>query len=113
MIRVLLVDDHELLRAGRVREIGAYLSESHRSLRDDFKVSTSELDSIVASAVDARALGARVTGAGFGGSALVLVDTAMTGAVLSAVCRDYQQRYGIAPVMREVTAAPGAASQPV
>ena len=107
--RVRVVSD--LLRSGRVREIGPLLTESHRSLRDDYEVSTSGLDMIVASAVRAGALGARVTGAGFGGSALVLVDTADIAQVLTAISHDYQQQYGVALVVREVTASAGAVSQ--
>ena len=55
-----------LLRDGRVREVGTYLTASHASLRDDFDVSTSALEMIVNTAMDAGALGARVTGAGLG-----------------------------------------------
>jgi galactokinase len=47
------------------------LLESHASLRDDFDVSTPELDAIVEHAVANGALGARMTGGGFGGSAIV------------------------------------------
>ncbi len=103
----------ELLRSGRVREIGSHLTDSHRSLRDDFEVSTPELDVIVESALYEGAMGARVTGAGFGGSALVLVDTDDTAHVMTAVSRAYELRYGAAPVFREVTAAAGATRQPL
>ncbi|MFZ0325267.1 MAG: galactokinase [Actinomycetes bacterium] len=64
----------ELLRSGRVGEIGPLLLASHASLRDDFAVSTPELDRVVEAAVSAGALGARLTGAGFGGCAVVLID---------------------------------------
>ena len=103
----------ELLRAGRVREIGRYLTDSHRSLRDDFEVSTPELDVIVESALDAGASGARLTGAGFGGSALVLVDAEATADVGSAVSQAYERRFSVAPVIREVMPSPGATRQPL
>ena len=60
------------LRAGRMLEAGPTLLASHASLRDDFAVSTPELDLVVSSAVAAGAAGARMTGGGFGGSAVVL-----------------------------------------
>lgn len=71
----------ELLRAGRVPDIGPMLLASHESLRDDYGVSTRALDLVVDAAVDAGALGARLTGAGMGGCALVLVDGLTAGAV--------------------------------
>ncbi|MGB3829500.1 MAG: galactokinase, partial [Ornithinimicrobium sp.] len=60
------------LRAGRLSEIGPMLTSSHASMRDDFVISTPELDLVVDSAMRADALGARMTGGGFGGSAVVL-----------------------------------------
>ncbi len=63
-----------LLRDGGARRIGAALSASHASLRDDFDVSTDELDVVVDTALEAGALGARLTGGGFGGSAIALTD---------------------------------------
>jgi galactokinase len=54
-------------------EVGTLLTESHSSLRDDFQVSWPEADVTVAVATEAGALGARMTGGGFGGSALALV----------------------------------------
>ncbi|WP_267245112.1 galactokinase [Streptomyces sp. PR69] len=62
------------LRAGDVRAVGPLLSEGHASLRDDFGVSCPELDLVVETALGAGALGARMTGGGFGGSAVVLAE---------------------------------------
>ncbi len=58
---------------GKLREVGALLTQSHISLRDDFEVSWPEADVTVDVAVAAGALGARMTGGGFGGSAIALV----------------------------------------
>jgi galactokinase len=67
----------ELLESGAdVRTIGALLVDSHRSMRDDFEISCRELDLAVDTAVAAGAHGARMTGGGFGGSAIALVDDA-------------------------------------
>ena len=57
-------------------QLGAILTASHASLRDDFEVSCPELDVAVEAAVEAGALGARMTGGGFGGSVIALVPLA-------------------------------------
>ncbi|MFH8340096.1 galactokinase [Streptomyces sp. AM6-12] len=64
-----------LLRAGTPRAIGPVLTEGHASLRDDFRISCPELDLVVDTALAHGALGARMTGGGFGGSAIVLTET--------------------------------------
>jgi galactokinase len=71
----------ELLRAGDLDRLGPLLAASHASLRDDYEVSSPELDTAVEAAVAAGAVGARMTGAGFGGSAIALVETALAGRV--------------------------------
>jgi galactokinase len=75
----------ELLRAGKLGEIGPLMTASHLSLRDDFEVSAVELDTTVAAALAAGALGARMTGGGFGGSAIALVEASAVEAVTQAV----------------------------
>ncbi|WP_234425973.1 galactokinase, partial [Streptomyces kebangsaanensis] len=64
------------LRSGDLRSIGPILTEGHTSLRDDFRVSCPELDLAVDTALASGALGARMTGGGFGGSAIVLAEEA-------------------------------------
>ncbi|MFJ5709563.1 MULTISPECIES: galactokinase [unclassified Streptomyces] len=63
-----------LLDTGATRAVGPVLTEGHASLRDDLRVSCPELDLVVEAANAAGALGARMTGGGFGGSAVVLVE---------------------------------------
>lgn len=75
----------ELLDAGDTRAIGPVLTAGHASCRDDFEISCAELDLVVESANAAGALGARMTGGGFGGSAIVLVEVADADAVAKAV----------------------------
>ena len=70
-----------LLRAGQLDRLGPLLAASHASLRDDYEVSSPELDTAVEAAVDAGAAGARMTGAGFGGSAIALVRADLAGRV--------------------------------
>ncbi|HET8657529.1 MAG TPA: galactokinase [Micromonosporaceae bacterium] len=81
-----------LLRAGRVREIGPLLSASHASLRDDFEVTVPELDTAVEAAMSAGAYGARMTGGGFGGCVLALVDAAAVEPVSDAVRQAFAAR---------------------
>ena len=75
----------ELLRQGRMDSIGPLLTASHESLRDDFEVSWPEADAAVGAALPAGALGARMTGGGFGGSVLALVPATTVGAVTEAI----------------------------
>ena len=72
------------------RAIGEILTAGHRSLRDDFEISTAALDTCVDSALRAGAYGARLVGGGFGGSAIVLVDEAAEGSVLAAIETEMQ-----------------------
>ncbi|MEV0781131.1 galactokinase [Streptomyces sp. NPDC050433] len=80
-VRHVVSDNHRvertiaLLDAGDVRAAGPILTEGHTSLRDDLRVSCAELDLVVSSSVAAGALGARMTGGGFGGSAIVLLES--------------------------------------
>ncbi|MGQ4422073.1 galactokinase [Streptomyces violaceoruber] len=74
-----------LLESGDTRAIGAVLVEGHASLRDDFRISCPELDLVVDTALASGALGARMTGGGFGGSAIVLVEAAGVDVVTKAV----------------------------
>ena len=60
------------LESGELAELGALLSASHASLRDDYEVSVPEVERAVAACMDAGALGARIMGGGFGGSVLAL-----------------------------------------
>ncbi|MFS8200634.1 galactokinase [Streptomyces sp. CWNU-52B] len=90
-VRHVVSDDHRvdeviaLLDAGDVRGIGPVLTAGHASLRDDLRISCPELDLVVTTANQAGALGARMTGGGFGGSAVVLVETADADTVTKAV----------------------------
>ncbi len=75
----------EALRSDDWDPIGPLLVASHVSLRDDYEVSCEELDLAVDVACEAGALGARMTGGGFGGSAIALVPAERVEAVRSAV----------------------------
>jgi galactokinase len=86
------------------------MDESHRSLRDDFEVSRRELDLIVSLArAHAGCHGARMTGAGFGGCALALVDADTAEALAHEVSERYTAAVGLVPSVY-VSAAAGGAS---
>jgi N-acetylgalactosamine kinase len=78
-----------VLGAGRLDEMGTLMNASHQSLADDFECSTSRLDAIVECARRGGALGARLTGAGFGGSIVALCDAANADAVIESIDRGY------------------------
>ena len=77
------------LDAADLTTFGALLSASHASLRDDYEVSSAELDELVAIAERSGAAGARLTGAGFGGSILAVAGSSNADAVLEALDREY------------------------
>jgi galactokinase len=81
-----------LLRAGAVGEVGALLTASHLSLRDQFEVSWPEADVAVEEAVRAGARGARMVGGGFGGSVIALVPAERVERVREAVRTAYASR---------------------
>jgi galactokinase len=80
--------------------VGALMYASHESLRDDYEVSCPELDMLVDLARKlgpaAGVIGARMTGGGFGGCTVTLVDNARRREVADAICQAYQQQIGIA-----------------
>lgn len=85
-----VVEVVDLLRAGAdPRRTGAALTASHASMRDDFEITVPQVDVAVTAALRAGAHGARMTGGGFGGCVLALVDEPAAGDVVAAVERAY------------------------
>ncbi|WNM41252.1 galactokinase [Micromonospora halotolerans] len=103
-----VLDTVELLRAGRIRDIGPLLTASHASMRDDFEITVPEIDTAVEAALAAGAYGARMTGGGFGGCVLALVDADAADAVTAAVAAAYADRGFTAPHTLPVLPSPGA-----
>lgn len=85
------------LRAGDFAALGQLMYASHASLRDDFAVSILELDTFVETAAGQGALGARLTGAGFGGCAIALVDRDQTEELAKATRAAFSARDFAAP----------------
>ncbi|WP_436495854.1 galactokinase [Actinokineospora sp. HUAS TT18] len=98
----------EFLRADKPHLVGDALTQSHVSLRDDYQVSCPELDVAVEAAVGAGALGARMTGGGFGGTAIALVPTELDKTVRAAVASAFAERSFTAPRMFAAVPSPGA-----
>lgn len=90
------------------RAIGPVLTEGHASLRDDFRISCPELDLVVDTALAAGALGARMTGGGFGGSAIVLAEEGGVAALTEAVEAAFAEAGFTAPRVFEAVPSAGA-----
>jgi galactokinase len=84
-----VLEAEEAIKAGDWAELGRLMTASHTSLRDDYEVSVPELDVAVEAALEAGALGARMTGGGFGGSAIALLPPGRDAAVRDAVLAAY------------------------
>ena len=103
-----MLEAADALRAGDLTRLGELFSESHASLRDDFRVSTPELDVLVEELVEAGALGARLTGAGFGGSVVAVCDAGDESRVSEVAAVRYRGRTGLEPVAFQCRAVDGA-----
>jgi galactokinase len=98
----------DALRRRDFAAFGRLMYASHASLRDDYAVSTPELDTFVALARQVGALGARLTGAGFGGCAIALVAGARVDTLIETVARGFGAPAFQAPVWYVVSPSAGA-----
>jgi galactokinase len=98
----------DALRAGDTAALGSLMLASHASLRDDYAVSTPELDLAVDLLVEHGAAGARLTGAGFGGCVVALVPRAQVRAVAAKTVATYRAETGLDADAFEVQAVDGA-----
>jgi galactokinase len=99
----------DAMRRGDAEALGRLMSASHVSLRDDFEVSSRELDLMVECALrQAGCLGARMTGAGFGGCAVALARAEASQAFVDSVASDYRRVAGLEPRVFVCRAAEGA-----
>jgi galactokinase len=103
-----VLDAVAALRSGDWTALAAAMDASHASLRDDYQVSSAELDVAVETARAAGALGSRMTGAGFGGSTISLVPEDRVAAVRDAVTRAFGERGWSEPAVGETEPADGA-----
>ncbi|ADB30404.1 galactokinase [Kribbella flavida DSM 17836] len=98
----------ELMRAGRLRDVGPLFTASHASLRDDFEITVPELDVAVDTALAAGALGARMTGGGFGGCIIALVETAAADRTFAAIEKAFAEHGFRTPTSLAATPSAGA-----
>lgn len=103
-----VLDTVTTLRESGARAIGDLLVASHASMRDDFEISVAELDTAVDAALAAGAIGARMTGGGFGGAAIALVEQSALGSVSDAVTAAFAASGFTPPHIFTVTPAAGA-----
>ncbi|SEC99893.1 MULTISPECIES: galactokinase [Streptomyces] len=114
LVRHVVTENHRvertiaLLRSGDTRAIGPVLTEGHVSLRDDFRVSCPELDLVVDTALAHGALGARMTGGGFGGSAVVLTGSAEVPSLTKALEEAFTAAEFTSPRVFEAVPSAGA-----
>ncbi|MET4099265.1 galactokinase [Agrococcus sp. UYP10] len=101
-----------LVRDGRPREIGPILTDGHVSQRDDFEDSVPAIDAAVEAALAAGSLGARLTGGGFGGAAIALVDAAESARIGAEVADAVEAAGHARPVAFTVRASQGARRDP-
>ncbi|MEJ3403776.1 galactokinase [Rathayibacter sp. YIM 133350] len=106
-----VLDTVRTLRERGPRAIGDLLNASHVSMRDDFEISAPELDLAVATAQASGAVGARMTGGGFGGAAIALVPLEQVDPVRSAIAEAFASAGFGAPDQFVVRAAQGAARE--
>ncbi|HMB05514.1 MAG TPA: galactokinase [Isosphaeraceae bacterium] len=104
----------EALRAGDLPEFGHLMSRSHASSRDDFGNSAPPLDALIEAAEDAPGfLGGKLSGAGWAGCTVNLVDPGQADAFAAAVAAGSERRTGIRPEIYVCRAADGAFARPL
>ena len=102
----------EALEAGSMDTVGQHLTASHRSMRDDYQITTPALDLAVETALAAGALGGRMTGGGFGGSTITLIDAELVPALVSGITDAFGGAGLALPQICLVTPGPGARREP-
>ena len=89
----------EALRAGDFARLGALMRESHESLRDDFEVTGPQLDALAEAAwAQPGVIGARMTGAGFGGCAVVIAEPGREQEVIEGIAEKYLEATGLTSI---------------
>jgi galactokinase len=97
----------DALARGDLGQVGWLLVEGHESLRTDYRSTIAEADAIVELAMEQGAHGARLTGAGWGGSVVVLAADDRSARVLAEVVRGFRDRFGREPAVWSTRAASG------
>ena len=102
------------LRVNNIRRFGALMNESHASLRDDYEVSCPEIDFLVETAQSLpETIGSRMTGGGFGGCTVSLVDEASIPDFKEKLYSSYKEKYGLEAAFYVVDAGDGVRELPL
>jgi galactokinase len=103
------IDAAEAMRRGDVGALGKRMNESHASLRDDYEVSSPALNAMVETALAHKAcFGARMTGAGFGGCAMAIIDVEAADDFAKKTSAGYRAKTGHTPAVYVCQATNGA-----
>jgi galactokinase len=112
--RHIVTENARVVEAGQAMDrddwtgFGRLMTASHASMREDFEITVEEIDVTVETALEHGALGARMTGGGFGGSAIALVEKAKVEALGAAVLATFAERGWKEPVIRTMLPSRGA-----
>jgi galactokinase len=98
------------MQASDIKTLGSLMGQSHDSLRDDYEVTTKELDGLVSiiKGVIGDAGGVRMTGGGFGGCVVALIPTDLESAVIAAIGVQYSPQFGLEAEVYRCMASTGA-----
>ena len=96
------------LTKGNIEDLGALLTSSHMSLKDDYEVTGKELDTLVFGFLGCNGcIGARMTGAGFGGCSIAIIKKGYEKAAIDKVRQEYTDKIGYEPSFYEVNVSGG------
>ena len=84
------------------KNFGEMMYLSHQSMRDDYEISNDELNQVVKSAKKNGALGARLTGAGFGGCVVILINNNEIDSIIKSILSECPQAYWVTTISREL-----------
>ena len=101
------IDAANALKDSNLEKFADLMVESHESLRDDYDVTGIELDTLQVLLMKHGALGARMTGAGFGGSCVAIVDSKLIDDMKLKVTKEYEEIIGYAPSFYEALPSDG------
>lgn len=103
-----VLDAVNALKSGNLERMGDLMLQSHASMRDDFEISIPELDLAVETAMSAGAIGSRMTGGGFGGAAIAIINQSKLGELRNQCLEAFSNQGFIEPNVFSVTPSDGA-----
>lgn len=101
------IKSKDALKKGSIEEFAKLMNQSHQSLKDDYEVTGLELDTLQQALLDAGALGARMTGAGFGGCVVAIAHQSLLKTIQEEVINVYQKKIGYKPTFYQVSISDG------